>query len=68
MGCEGLGRQALYVGAGKSEDQEASVLPTLQVEMLRIEMHSVAGIEEAGSQGSRPHMVSVLPQGDSDVP
>ena len=68
VGCEGSGRQALCVGAGKSEDQDPTVLSTLQVEILRIERGSEAGVEEAGTQGAGPHMDNMLPQGESDVP
>lgn len=68
MGCEGSGRQACCVGAGKSEDQDPTVLFTLQIEILGIERGSEAGVEEAGTQGARPHMDNMLPRGESDVP
>lgn len=56
------------IGSGNPEDQGPIVCPTLQVEILRIERDSEVWVEEAGTQGSWPHMESVLLEGDSDVP
>lgn len=64
MSFECLGGQVPYVGAGNSEDQGSIVPPTLQVDILRIARDSEAGVEEAVTQRSQPHMESVLLLGD----
>lgn len=68
MSSECSGRQVPYVGAGNSADQDSIVPLTLKVDILRIARDSEAGVEEAGTQRSQPHMESVLLLGDSDMP